>query len=39
MLERFLQRLDVHPVLRIDMVFRRFLEARYIGTKLLIHRL
>ena len=29
MLERFLQRLDVHPVLRIDMVFRRFLEARY----------
>ena len=29
MLERFLQRLDTHPVLSIDVVFRRFLEARY----------
>lgn len=29
MLERFLQRLDMHPVLRMDVVFRRFLEARY----------
>lgn len=29
MLERFLQRIDMHPVLRIDIVFRRFLDARY----------
>lgn len=29
MLERFLQRLYMHPVLRIDVVFRRFLDARY----------
>ena len=29
MLERFLQRLDTHPVLGIDVVFRHFLEARY----------
>lgn len=29
MLERFLQRIDEHPVLHIDVVFRRFLDARY----------
>ncbi|CCV00262.1 unnamed protein product [Malassezia sympodialis ATCC 42132] len=29
MLERFLRRIDTHPVLRIDVVFRRFLDARY----------
>lgn len=29
MLERFLQRLDMHPVLRMDVVFRRFLDPRY----------
>lgn len=29
LLERFLQRLDTHPVLRQDVVLRRFLDGRY----------
>ncbi|KAL4398812.1 Sorting nexin, cytoplasm-to-vacuole targeting pathway/endosomal sorting [Malassezia pachydermatis] len=29
MLERFLRRIDTHPVLRHDIVFRRFLDSRY----------